>query len=46
MLVVVLNDQVQEIVRDSPEGIGAEVWRKLFWEYEPDLGMEWCCNRY
>ena len=29
MLVMMLSDQAQEIVRNSPEGIGAEVWRKL-----------------
>ena len=46
MLVVVLNNQAQEIVRNFPEGIGAEVWRKLLWDYEPDVGMERCCNRY
>ena len=46
MLVIMLNDQGQEIVRNSPDGIGAEVWRKLLWDYEPDVGMERCCNRY
>ena len=32
MLVMMLSDQAQEIVRNSPEGVGAEVWRKLLWE--------------
>ena len=32
MLVMMLNDQAQEIVRNSPEAIVA-VWRKLLWEY-------------
>ena len=34
MLVMMLSDQAQEIVRNSLEGVGAEVWRKLLWEYE------------
>ena len=29
MLVMILSDQALEIVRSSPEVIGAEVWRKL-----------------
>ena len=29
MLVMMLSDQALEIVRNSPEGNGAEVWRKL-----------------
>ena len=29
MLVMMLSDQSEEIVRNSPEGVGAEVWRKL-----------------
>ena len=36
-----LSDQAQEIVRNSPEGIGAEVWRKLLWEYEPGVGIRY-----
>ena len=39
MPVMMLNDQAQEIVRNSPEGIGAEVWRKLLLEYEPGVGI-------
>ena len=31
MLVMMLSDQALEIVRNSPEGVGAEVWRKLLW---------------
>ena len=41
MLVMMLSDQAQEIVRNSPEGIGAEVWRKLLWEYEPGVGIRY-----
>ena len=37
MLVMMLSDQAQEIVRNFPEGIGAEVWRKLLWEDEPGV---------
>ena len=33
MLVMMLSDQALEIVRNSPEGVGAEMWRKLLWEY-------------
>ena len=35
------SDQAQEIVRNYPEGIGAEVWRKLLWEYEPGVGIRY-----
>ena len=38
MLVMMLSDQALEIVRNSPEGNGAEVWRKLLWECEPGVG--------
>ena len=38
---MMLSDQAQEIVRNSPEGIGAEVWRKLLWEYEPGVGIRY-----
>ena len=41
MLVMMLSDQALEIVRNSPEGIGAEVWRKLLWEYEPGVGIRY-----
>ena len=47
MLVMMLNDQVVEIVRNSPEGIGAEVRRKLLWGYEPGVGARYgagCCS--
>ena len=39
MHVMMLNDQAQEVVRNSFKGIGAEVWCKLFWEYEPGVGI-------
>ena len=39
MLVMMLSDQAPEIVRNSPEGVDAEVWRKLLWEYEPGVGI-------
>ena len=39
MLVMMLSDQALEIVRNSPEEVGAEVWRKLPWEYEPEVGI-------
>ena len=41
MLVMMLSDQAQEIVRNSSEGIGAEVWRKLLWEYDPGVGIRY-----
>ena len=42
MLVMMLSDQaLLEIVRHSPEGVGAEVWRKLLWEYEPGVGTRY-----
>ena len=41
MLVMMLSDRAQEIVRNSPEGVGAEVWRKLLWEYEPGVGIRY-----
>ena len=41
MLVMVLSDQALEIVRNSPEGVGAEVWRKLLWEDEPGVGIRY-----
>ena len=39
MLVMMLSDQALEIVLNSPEGFGAELWRKLLWEYELDVGI-------
>ena len=39
MPMMMLSDQAQEIVRSSPEGVGADVWRKLLWEYEPGVGI-------
>ena len=39
MLVMMLSDQALEIVRNSPEGVGAEVWRKLLWEHELGVGI-------
>ena len=41
MLVMMLSDQALEIVRNSPEGVGAEVWRKLLWESEPNAGIRY-----
>ena len=41
VLVMMLNDQALETVRNSPEGVEAEVWRELLCEYE--LGV---CMRY
>ena len=41
MLVMMLSDQALEIVRNSPEGVGVEVWRMLLWEYEPGVGMRY-----
>ena len=41
MLVMVLSDQALEIVRNAPQGNGAEVWRKLLWEYEPGVGIRY-----
>ena len=41
MLVMVLSDQALEIVRNSLEGVGAEVWCKLLWEYEPGVGIRY-----
>ena len=39
MLVMMFSGQALEIVRNSLEGVGAEVWRKLLWEYEPGVGI-------
>ena len=41
MLLMMLSDQALEIVRNTPEGVGAEVWRKLLWEYEPGVGIRY-----
>ena len=41
MLVMMLSDQALETVRHSPEGVGAEVWRKLLWECEPAVGTRY-----
>ena len=41
MLVMMLSDQALEIVWNSPEGVGAEVWRKLLCEYEPGVGIRY-----
>ena len=41
MLVMMLSDQALEIVRNSPEGVGAAVWRKLLWEHEPGVGIRY-----
>ena len=41
MLVMMLSDQAQEIVRNTPEGNGAEVWRKSLWEYEPGVDIRY-----
>ena len=41
MLVMMLSDQALEIVRNSPEEVGAEVWRKLLWEYEPGVAIRY-----
>ena len=40
MLVMMLGDQPLETVRNSPEGNGADVWRKLLWRYEPGVGIQ------
>ena len=39
MLVMMLSDHTLEIVRNSPEGNGAEVWRKLLWDYESGVSI-------
>ena len=41
MQVMMLSDQALEIVRNSLEGVGAEVWRKLPWEYEHGVGIRY-----
>ena len=41
MLVMMLSDQALEIVRNSPGGVGAEVWRELLCEYEPGVGIRY-----
>ena len=41
MLVMMLSHQALEIVRNSPKGNGAEVSRKLLWEYEPGIGIRY-----
>ena len=37
-LCLMLSDQALEIVRNSLEGVGAKVRRKLLWQYEPGVG--------
>ena len=41
MLVMMLSNQALEIVWNFPEGSGAEVWRKLLWEYKPGVGIRY-----
>ena len=41
MLVLLAKDRALELVRNSPEGNGAEVWRRLLWEYEPGVGVRY-----
>ena len=41
MLVMMLSDQALEIVRNFLEGVGAELRRKLLWEYEPGVGIRY-----
>ena len=41
MLLMMLSDQALEIVRNSPESNGAEVWRKLLLEYELGVGIRY-----
>ena len=41
MFVMMLSDQALEIVRNSSEGNGAEVCRKLLSEYEPGVGIRY-----
>ena len=41
MLVMMLNDQALETVRKLSEGVEAEVWRELLWEYELGVGMRY-----
>ena len=41
MSVMMLSDHAQEIVRNSFEGIGAEVWRKLLWKCELGVGIRY-----
>ena len=38
---MMLSDQTLDIVRNSPEAVGAEVWRKLLWEYEFGVGIRY-----
>ena len=47
MLVMMLSDQALEIVRNSPEGVGAEVWRTQARNTNLALvaGTEQCCKR-
>ena len=40
MPVMMFGDQALENVRNS-SGVGAEVWRKLLWEYEPGVGIRY-----
>ena len=41
MLVMMLSDQALEMSRNSSEGSGAEVLRKLLQEYEPRVGIRY-----
>ena len=40
-LVMMLSDQVLENVRNSPELVSAEVWRKLLWKYELGVAIRY-----
>ena len=39
LLVMMLNEHALEIVRNSPQGVGAEVWRTLLWVYGQGVGI-------
>ena len=41
MLMMMFSDRALETVRNSSEENGAEVWRKLIWEYEPGVGIRY-----
>ena len=38
---MMLDEQTLEIVRNSPQGVGAEVWRTLLWVYGQGVGIRY-----
>ena len=41
MLVLLSKDRALALIRNCPENNGAEVWRRLVWEFEPSVGVRY-----